>query len=117
MVSLRERWAVERAMRRIPVILPDGSGVSLSPGGQNVLIREIINGFCARFTPGGCVIYIGDADEKWAVYGVVCRLADPPHSLQWRPIPGPLLMAMPCEVAAPNGEANGDAGGAGRGGT
>jgi hypothetical protein len=55
-------------MHRIPVILPDGSGVSLSPGGQNVLIREIIDGFCARFTPGGRVIYIGDADEKWAVY-------------------------------------------------
>lgn len=55
-------------MRRIPVTLPDGSAVTLSLGGQNVLIREIIDGFCARFTPGGRIVYIGDADEKWAVY-------------------------------------------------
>lgn len=66
--SLRVRWAAERQMTRIPVTLPDGSEVSLSPGGQNVLIKEVLDGFCSRFTPGGRVLYVGDADEKFAVY-------------------------------------------------
>lgn len=65
--SLRERHAAERQMARIPVTLPDGQEVTLSPGGQNVLIKEIIDGFCARFVPGGQILYVGDADEKWAV--------------------------------------------------
>jgi len=66
--SLQERWAAERKMKRIPVTLPEGTEVTLSPGGQNVLIVEIIEGFCSRFTPGGEILYIGDADEKFAVY-------------------------------------------------
>lgn len=66
--SLVARWATERDMNRIPVVLPDGSEVTLSPGGQNVLIKEVVDGFCSRFTPGGQVLYVGDADEKWAVY-------------------------------------------------
>lgn len=28
----------------------------------------LIEQFCPRFTPGGKVIYIGDADDKWAVF-------------------------------------------------
>ena len=63
-----EAYAAAREMNRIPVTLPDGTLVTLSPGGQNVLIREIIEDFCSRFTPGGHVLYLGDADEKWAVF-------------------------------------------------
>ena len=57
-----------RAMARIPVTLPDGREIRLSPGGQNPLIRAIIETFCPRFTPAGTVLYIGDADEKFAVW-------------------------------------------------
>jgi len=32
------------------------------------LIKEIIDEFCPRWTPGGVVLYIGDADEKFAHY-------------------------------------------------
>lgn len=59
--GLRERWAAERNMALIAVTLPDGSEVGLTPGGQNVLIARIIEEFCARYTPAGQVLYLGDA--------------------------------------------------------
>lgn len=65
---LRERWARERQMARIPVVMPGGEAVSLSPGGQNVLLKEIVEQFCSRHTPGGRVLYVGDADEKFAIF-------------------------------------------------
>jgi BsuBI/PstI restriction endonuclease len=66
--ALNKRWAKERQLRRIPVVLPDGGDITLSPGGQNVLIAALVQDFCPMFTPGGRVLYIGDADEKWAVF-------------------------------------------------
>lgn len=64
--SLLEQYAARRSMNRIPVTLPGGAEVSLSPGGQNPLLRAMIQDFCALFTPGGIVLYFGDADAKWA---------------------------------------------------
>src|ERR687895_353878 len=46
----------------------DLNEITLSPGGQNTLIALIIDEFCARFTPGGKILYIGDADEKWSLF-------------------------------------------------
>lgn len=66
--ALKKRWAKERQLERIPVVLPDGAEITLSPGGQNVLIAALVKDFCPMFTPGGRVLYIGDADEKFAVY-------------------------------------------------
>jgi adenine-specific DNA-methyltransferase len=66
--TLQEKYAQARRMRRIPVTTPDGRAFTLSAGGQNVLIAKIIEDFCPYFTPGGRVIYVGDADEKWAVF-------------------------------------------------
>jgi adenine-specific DNA-methyltransferase len=68
MPSLTVRYARERAMERIPVKLPSGRKLTLSPGGQNELIKLIVEEFCPRFTPGGEVLYVGDADEKWACF-------------------------------------------------
>lgn len=66
--TLKKRYARERAMERIPLTLTSGKTISLSPGGQNVLIKEIIEEFCPRFTPGGKPVYVGDTDEKWAYF-------------------------------------------------
>lgn len=66
--TLQRQYAQERTMRRIPVVLPSGEELRLSPGGQNVLIKEIIDHFAPRFTPGGEVLYVGDADEKFALF-------------------------------------------------
>jgi adenine-specific DNA-methyltransferase len=64
--TLREQYAQERRMNRIPVEVAPGQTITLSPGGQNVLVEKIIDEFCPRFTPGGRMIYVGDTDEKWA---------------------------------------------------
>jgi type II restriction enzyme len=66
--GLRSTYAAARELNRIPVILPGGGAVNLSPGGQNVLIKQMVEEFCERFTPGGEVLYVGDADAKWAVF-------------------------------------------------
>src|SRR5436853_2818624 len=39
--------------------------VTLSPGGQNPLIKAVIEELCPRFVPAGIVIYIGDAEDKF----------------------------------------------------
>ena len=56
--QLRE---AERPMETIPVTLPDGTELSLTAGGQNDLVKEVIEGFASRFVPGGRLIYVGDA--------------------------------------------------------
>lgn len=66
--TLQEKYAQLRRLNRLPVTLPTGQIVTLSAGGQNVLIVKIIEEFCPNFTPGGQVLYVGDADEKWSVY-------------------------------------------------
>jgi BsuBI/PstI restriction endonuclease domain/BsuBI/PstI restriction endonuclease HTH domain len=55
----------KRDSARVPVTLPDGSEVTLSPGGQNPLIKAIIEHFCPIFAPGGVVLYIGDTENKF----------------------------------------------------
>jgi type II restriction enzyme len=55
-------------MTRIPLTLATGQRIDLSPGGQNVLVKQVIDEFCPRFTPGGKPIYIGDTDAKWAYF-------------------------------------------------
>jgi hypothetical protein len=54
-----------RTMARIPVRLPSGIRIKLSPGGQNPLIKKFVEEFCTRFVPGGVVLYIGDAENKF----------------------------------------------------
>ena len=66
--TLKAKYAAERQMSRIPLTLPGGREFSLSGGGQNILIAHIIHDFCARWTPGGTVLYVGDADDKFAHY-------------------------------------------------
>lgn len=66
--GLKARYAAVREMDRIPLTLPDGSLFTLSPGGQNVLLKAMVEDFCPRFTPGGQVLYLGDAGDKWALF-------------------------------------------------
>ncbi len=66
--GLREKYAQARELHRIPVTLPSGEAFTLSPGGQNPLIKAMIEEFCARYLPGGHVLYVGDAGAKWAVF-------------------------------------------------
>ncbi len=63
--TLKKRYAQEREMSRIPIVI-EGQVKTLSPGGQNILVEKIINEFAPRFTPSGKLIYVGDTDEKFA---------------------------------------------------
>jgi hypothetical protein len=62
---IRKELLRERRLSRIPVRLPFGETVTISPGGQNPLIKTVIEEFCTRFVAGGTVIYIGDAEDKF----------------------------------------------------
>jgi hypothetical protein len=65
---LKALYSRERQMQRIPVVIETGPEILLSPGGQNVLIKRIIDDFCPLYTPGGKIIYIGDTEKKWAYF-------------------------------------------------
>ena len=60
-------------LRRLLFMIPTLIGVTflvfslvaLSPGGQNPLIKAIIEHFCPAFAPGGVVLYIGDTENKF----------------------------------------------------
>jgi len=58
---------LDRDMPRIPVTLPDGRAIEISAGGQNELIKHIVEEFCPRFAPAGTVLYVGDAGEKFVI--------------------------------------------------
>lgn len=62
--TLKAKYQQARQMARLPVTLPDGTALTLSPGGQNPLVKKIIEEFCPRYTPGAVVIYIGDTEDK-----------------------------------------------------
>ncbi len=63
--STKNEITRNRHLARVPVALPDGSRVALSPGGQNPLIKAVIEVFCPAFAPGGVVLYIGDTESKF----------------------------------------------------
>lgn len=63
-----EVYARARELSRIPIVLPSGKPFTLSPGGQNILIKQILEEFCPQFTPGGQVLYVGDADAKFTIF-------------------------------------------------
>jgi hypothetical protein len=66
--TLRRLYTRERQAIRIPVTLQSGAKIQLSPGGQNVLVKKILDDFCPLFTPGARVIYVGDTEQKWAYF-------------------------------------------------
>jgi len=66
--TLRDRYARRRTMQMIPVTLPDGQAIELTPGDHNILTKAIVEQFAPRYAPGGQVIYIGDTGDKWACF-------------------------------------------------
>jgi len=51
--TLQKRYAQERELSRIPVKIVKEQTITLSPGGQNVLVELILREFAERFVPGG----------------------------------------------------------------
>ena len=63
--KIRSEIQRERKLARLPVKLPGGETVTLSPGGQNPLIKAVVEEFCSRFVQGATVVYIGDTETKF----------------------------------------------------
>lgn len=66
--GLTARYRAARDLVRIPVTTPDGEELALKAGGQNTLIKAMVEDFCAYFVPGGEVLYVGDADSKLTIF-------------------------------------------------
>lgn len=66
--TLKSRYSQEREMKRIPVKIAPAKTITLSPGGQNILVKKVVEEFAPRFTPGGKLLYVGDTDLKFAYY-------------------------------------------------
>ena len=66
--ELKLKYAQLREREKIPLVLKEGVKVTLTPGGQNELVSQVIKEFCPRFIPGGEPVYVGDAGDKWAFF-------------------------------------------------
>lgn len=62
--TLLEVYRKERKARMVPVKLPSGKELVLSPGKHNKLQAEVVEQFAPRFAPGSTPIYIGDTASK-----------------------------------------------------
>ncbi len=80
--KLAEAYERTREMAKVPVTLPDGTILTLSPGGHNVLQRLVVEEFAPRFAPGAAVLYLGDTADKRMLFdaGLAANLAIPAMS-------------------------------------
>ncbi len=54
----------ELDQNRVPVQIAPGKKITLSPGEDSELIRDIIEDFAPRFAPGSVLVYAGDTGDK-----------------------------------------------------
>lgn len=66
--TLVARYAKRREQSRIPVRIPHGKRITLSPGEHSKLIRAIIEDFAPLFAPDSELVYAGDTGEKWGYF-------------------------------------------------
>jgi adenine-specific DNA-methyltransferase len=78
--SLKEAYNKERNYLKVPVVLPNGLTVTLSPGKHNELQRAIIEQFAPRFAPGAELVCMGDTADKDLVLSaaLLAKLNIPP---------------------------------------
>lgn len=66
--SLARRYAKERKGKYVPILLPQGRVIDISPGDHSILIKAIIEDFASRFAPGSKLIYAGDTGDKFGYF-------------------------------------------------
>lgn len=57
-----------RDLKRIPLSLPNGKEVSLSPGKHNEVAVSVVKDFSSRFAHGSTLLYLGDTEAKEIVF-------------------------------------------------
>ena len=61
---LAERYERDRERNLVPVTLPGGRELRLSPGRHNEVQRAVVEQFAPRFAPGARLLYLGDTARK-----------------------------------------------------
>ena len=62
--GLAAKFAKARDIHKVPVTLPSGEVLELSPGKHNALQALIVQEFLPRFAPGASLLYLGDTEHK-----------------------------------------------------
>lgn len=63
--AVKEKLVAARIIKTVPVTLSSGKKLKFSPGGHNLLQKNIIEDFLPRFGYGGEVLYVGDTADKF----------------------------------------------------
>lgn len=75
--SLLDQYSKKINKAKIPVVLPGGKEITLSPGKHNQLHADIVHEFCPRFIgKSGVVLYIGDTASSREEGGKFLHLED-----------------------------------------
>lgn len=108
--SWREHYLEERELFKVPVVLPDGTELKLTAGGQNKLLKKMVDEFCPRFCSGGTVLYIDDTGkeagaidyEKLAELGIVLpERGKAPDLIVWHDSKKWLFLMEACSTHGP----------------
>lgn len=62
--TLAKRYAAERELMRLPMVISNGETIKLSAGEHSELIKAIVEEFASRFVPGADLVYVGDTGDK-----------------------------------------------------
>lgn len=62
--DLSKKYAKNKAVNRVPVKLPSGKILKLSPGKHNVVQSAIVEQFLPEFASGSELLYLGDTEQK-----------------------------------------------------
>jgi hypothetical protein len=68
--SLHDAYSRRRTVASVPLALPDGVTVYLSPGKHNELQVAVIHDLGPRFAPGAKVLYVGDTAKRHVVFDI-----------------------------------------------
>ncbi len=61
---LSDRLSRAREFQMVPVTLPDGTILKLSPGSHNRIQKAIVEQLLPRFSQGAQILYLGDTEKK-----------------------------------------------------
>lgn len=82
LVKRQEQFRSARNFNRIPLKLPNGTEITLSPGAHNQVEAAVVTEFGPRFADGSSVLYLGDTEnkdiifEKKTLISLGCKLDD-----------------------------------------